>query len=823
MQGGIDAVRQHDQNAWVMLEPTSLLNAFPYPGDLVFEDLHRAPRRPAARSHYAGHLYQPDACDGKGYAEDGGESTWTPGRDAGRAGGRRSSARRCGSVSGAVDPGQDRMDEVRGPRPPAMARRARRPDGRGGAGIRVGGTVLMKADLETPDGQRQETAPQGPGPGHRRNAPRRSPGRATIRCSPCRGTSALTPERHRAGRPGRAVRRASTWSSTARSSRRGGTRTRRAAVARRGSQRRRPRSGHPRVPPPAIDACEVGSNLGMADLVGQRDELDAIGFAHRCGPVGSWRPDPRSLPDLQESGRSAILLDVGETCPRRRHARSGRSGHATGSGVGPRAPPPGAPPAGGGRPGPLLVGGPAAWAGPLFSPGTAEVDHLAVSQGLISVLGRAGEGVDPLAIVLDDLHLADRASVRVLAEVAIAAQDLPLALVVSVVEGRSGGGLAGLVALGTSHRIDRLDRAAVAELASERLGGVLTEDLLIALESDTGGLPAVLVPGAGRACRAWRRCPCAVDRGCRAGRTAGPSGQGRRAPRRGERGGPHARARCRRPRRRCPDRCGRRCRRARPGPGRTVGGRARRCRSLRTGCSAGLDLAAPGQAALDLLPSGRGVWSRWVPPGRWPRRAIRRTRLPRSSSARRSWASPGRRLHWLRQPPKPSGEGHRRSPRTCGSASSTNPWTCSAVGGPPPRWPERSCTWGIRPVQARLDDLAPLVDDPGLRSRVRFAAARAFLWSRGGRSFGGLLRGGGSRCPDRRGGGGRPPVRGRGAPCERDRRPRRRSGCPARWSATGERWHRSELVTGLWSSSGLAGRARRRRRGSGARSGRTRG
>lgn len=43
MQGGIDAVRTADQDAWVMIEPTSLLNAFPYPGDLVFEDLTDPP------------------------------------------------------------------------------------------------------------------------------------------------------------------------------------------------------------------------------------------------------------------------------------------------------------------------------------------------------------------------------------------------------------------------------------------------------------------------------------------------------------------------------------------------------------------------------------------------------------------------------------------------------------------------------------------------------------------------------------------------------------------------------------------------------------
>lgn len=68
MQGGIDAVRTADQDAWVMIEPTSLLNAFPYPGDLIWDDL-TDPRDGAPRLTYAGHLYQPEVHDGKGYAE----------------------------------------------------------------------------------------------------------------------------------------------------------------------------------------------------------------------------------------------------------------------------------------------------------------------------------------------------------------------------------------------------------------------------------------------------------------------------------------------------------------------------------------------------------------------------------------------------------------------------------------------------------------------------------------------------------------------------------------------------------------------------------
>ncbi|MCB0977499.1 MAG: cellulase family glycosylhydrolase [Acidimicrobiales bacterium] len=69
MQAGIDAVREHDQDAWVMIEPTSLLNAFPYPGDLIFEDL-KDPRNGPPRLSYAGHLYQQQVHDGAGYPEN---------------------------------------------------------------------------------------------------------------------------------------------------------------------------------------------------------------------------------------------------------------------------------------------------------------------------------------------------------------------------------------------------------------------------------------------------------------------------------------------------------------------------------------------------------------------------------------------------------------------------------------------------------------------------------------------------------------------------------------------------------------------------------
>jgi endoglycosylceramidase len=68
MQGGIDAIREVDDDAWVMIQPTSLLNAFPYPGDLIADQLED-PREGPPRIAYAGHLYQQQVHDGLGYPE----------------------------------------------------------------------------------------------------------------------------------------------------------------------------------------------------------------------------------------------------------------------------------------------------------------------------------------------------------------------------------------------------------------------------------------------------------------------------------------------------------------------------------------------------------------------------------------------------------------------------------------------------------------------------------------------------------------------------------------------------------------------------------
>jgi endoglycosylceramidase len=107
MQGGIDAVRRHDRDAWVMAEPTSLLNAFPYPGDLDFETLTDRRDGPP-RLAYAGHLYQQQVHDGLGYPPDDPYlETWERYRtDEAR---RMDAALWIGEWGGGPD--QDRMDD----------------------------------------------------------------------------------------------------------------------------------------------------------------------------------------------------------------------------------------------------------------------------------------------------------------------------------------------------------------------------------------------------------------------------------------------------------------------------------------------------------------------------------------------------------------------------------------------------------------------------------------------------------------------------------------------------------------------------------------
>jgi DNA-binding CsgD family transcriptional regulator len=141
----------------------------------------------------------------------------------------------------------------------------------------------------------------------------------------------------------------------------------------------------------------------------------------------------------------------------------------------------------------LLVGGAAAWAAPVFSASSGEVDRLAVSEGLITVLGRSAEAGGPIVLVADDIDLADADSLRVLLEVARAAQDLPVLLVLTTRDG-SRPGVAQLQRAGRPLEIGVLDPAEVEALADAGLGAAASSDVVAALVAVSGGLPAIVVP-----------------------------------------------------------------------------------------------------------------------------------------------------------------------------------------------------------------------------------------------------------------------------------------------------------------------------------------
>ncbi len=69
MTDGVAAIREVDEDGWIFVQPTSLLNAFPYPGDLDAERIDD-PRDGPSRLVYAGHLYEFSTHDGLGYSPD---------------------------------------------------------------------------------------------------------------------------------------------------------------------------------------------------------------------------------------------------------------------------------------------------------------------------------------------------------------------------------------------------------------------------------------------------------------------------------------------------------------------------------------------------------------------------------------------------------------------------------------------------------------------------------------------------------------------------------------------------------------------------------
>ena len=142
----------------------------------------------------------------------------------------------------------------------------------------------------------------------------------------------------------------------------------------------------------------------------------------------------------------------------------------------------------------LLEGGPASWAARLFTSEPGEADHIAVSQGLLAVIGRLTDHGRPLAIVADDVDLGDRSSIRLLAELARGSVDLPVLIAVSATGPRLGSPVTDLLAVGAHLTLDPLDVGAISDLAALRLGSDVRSEVVEALATASGGYPAILVP-----------------------------------------------------------------------------------------------------------------------------------------------------------------------------------------------------------------------------------------------------------------------------------------------------------------------------------------
>lgn len=68
-QQAIEAIREVDPDTYIAFEPTSLINAFPYPGDLIASEI-RDVRDGPPRLIYAPHLYETQVHDGGPYGTD---------------------------------------------------------------------------------------------------------------------------------------------------------------------------------------------------------------------------------------------------------------------------------------------------------------------------------------------------------------------------------------------------------------------------------------------------------------------------------------------------------------------------------------------------------------------------------------------------------------------------------------------------------------------------------------------------------------------------------------------------------------------------------
>lgn len=140
----------------------------------------------------------------------------------------------------------------------------------------------------------------------------------------------------------------------------------------------------------------------------------------------------------------------------------------------------------------LLTGGGAAWVAPLFQPAEGEVDPGAVVAGIGFLLDRATEA-GPLALLVDDVEAADPGSTRLLAEIAALTETVPVVLVVAVERGAADPAFQAAFAAGPNLSLEPLGPDQVADLARSRLGA-LSPQLIEELTNSSLGRPGLLVP-----------------------------------------------------------------------------------------------------------------------------------------------------------------------------------------------------------------------------------------------------------------------------------------------------------------------------------------
>lgn len=374
--------------------------------------------------------------------------------------------------------------------------------------------------------------------------------------------------------------------------------------------------------------------------------------------------------------------------------------------------------------------GAARWARPLIEPSIGEVDPAAVTAGVLAVLDLAADA-GPVAVVIDDLHHADAASLRVLADVASAARRSAVLVVATWPTPDGGPGAAaradlarrgrqvevtplterGVVAWATTILVDDVDEAFAAEacrLAEGRpallapllqaaheaglRGGALDAPRLGALALPT--LPAQietrlgpLEPAARRVIEAAAVLPgplrsdvvlaaAEVDPAAAAGSIAALVDAGLLAA------GPGIRWRS-------PLLAS--ATRRLVGEG-TAGAIATRA------ASAHHDAGDPPETAAALLldaPPVGAPWAAAVLAGA----ALEAERCGAPEAAKALW------LRQLDEPMDPIGRG----------------WATASVA-------RAELRLGDPAGLERLEALVPAIDDPGLRARARFAAGRAALW-----------------------------------------------------------------------------------------------